>query len=63
MEKFRFHLDVEDPKDLELISSVYLHPDVKKGFSDRDCANIFISKRKPYLYGFNESGCVRCDHK
>jgi hypothetical protein len=62
MEEFIFHLDVIAPKDLELIPAVYLHPKLRQGFEERNCVNIFTSRTKPYLYGFNmDNECVRCD--
>jgi len=61
---FTFHFDIQAPKVLRLECSVYLHPEVVKGFEARDCSVIFSDDNTSYLYGFTPTGtCVRCDSK
>lgn len=58
-----FHKDIENPKDLVLISSVFIDKEIRKLFEDNyNVHNIFVSNSKPYLYGFSlEDELIRCD--
>ncbi len=60
---FTYKSNVEVPKDLVLLSTVYVHPEIVKTLDDKfNAHNIFCSNANPGLYTFSPSDeCIRVD--